>query len=407
MCQHATEPAAAPPAESEPFEITCNLCGRNADDHGDCEDCDGCNEDPCERCDRCEDCCDCATCDYGRRCHRVDPDTICEHCERCRDHCDCTFCDECGDYIGEDDYRCGECGGCEDCCDCNNRDDDEPAVEFFTSALRFHPCPKDRHERNPSKRHISCELEVDNAESDSGISNAVRSWKGSIVRDGSLSSMGFEICTAPAAGDVFCDQIERICGALNDSRADVNESCGYHVHVDARDFNFWDVRRLILVYAKIESALYDCVPQSRRTSQYCEPCAEKYLGALGNTPKLLKKGVVECLYPNLKYSTGRDRKSDYKNARGDKYQRARYNALNIHSWLYRGTVECRMAAGTCNADKVILWGILWAGILDYAKTATEATISKLPADPWDCLLTIAPTAEVREWLAARRAKFTK
>jgi hypothetical protein len=215
------------------------------------------------------------------------------------------------------------------------------------------------------------------------------------VEDGSLPSSGFEINSAPAFGDAFIRQIVEICAALNSEGAKVTEACGYHVHVDARDLSYLDVQRVIRLYAKIESALFSIVPPSRRTSHYCSPCGERYLNAV-NTGRIPDDKKIE-------YATYGSTCADH--CKRSKYHESRYAALNLHSWFFRGTLECRMAAGTAREDKVICWALLWANIIDWSKAHTDKDIEALPHDAWECLLSVAPTAEVREWLLDRRAKF--
>jgi Putative amidoligase enzyme len=161
---------------------------------------------------------------------------------------------------------------------------------------------------------------------------------------------------------------------------------------------FWDIRRLCKLYARVEPALFQCVSRGRRCSSYCQPCGQKYLDlARGRRPKeLFAKAVYEA-----------DGARRLRSLKTSKYNEARYAALNLHSWLYRGTVECRMHQGTTNARKVVLWGVLWAGLLDYVARAGEAAIDALPADPFGALLAVAPTGEVREHLRERRETFTR
>lgn len=390
--------------------------------------CEGCGVtqnpvDYCSECNKCQDCCDCWTCDCGRRSHTCEAGTDrCSSCELCMDHCECSECDNCGRRGHSDSlYICSECEQCEGhCCECSscegcgyrgtevNRnghcpscrgDDEECKVERFVSRLTFHACSKTEHKRNPSKRHISCELEIADVSDDCGISSAVRRHKGCIVEDGSLPDTGFEINTAPAAGDVFCDQIDDICAALVESDATVDSSCGYHVHVDARDFRFFEIRKLVILYARIEDALFAMTPKSRHGSSYCIPCGKRYLRDL-KPGKLCKKSVVETVYG----TSGRV----VREYRGSKYQSARYAALNLHSWFYRGTIECRMAAGTINANKVACWGMLWAGILDYVYKTPEKDVQALVDRNLlglEVLLSVCPTDEVREFVKERTAKF--
>lgn len=233
----------------------------------------------------------------------------------------------------------------------------------------------------------------------------VRKWGGGIVRDGSLPDSGFEITTAPANGDLFARQIEDICTALNDQNAEVSPKCGYHVHIDGRDYSCWDIRKLVLLYAKIESALFETVPKSRRDNHYFMQCADRFAVGLVHS-KDAKNHLLDNVYAEaVKGSTGRIRGQRVKQAKANKYGEYRYYALNLHSWFYRGTIECRLAAGTTNPRKIINWGLLWASILDYAAQHSEAAIRSL-GHGWPVLLKVAASDDVRAWLTSRKEKFT-
>lgn len=295
---------------------------------------------------------------------------------------------------------CGDCGQCDNHCECSNGKRHVALVDG-PAEPQFH-CGKPNAE-NPSSRYISCELEIASTKTSADVSHVVRKWAGAIVEDGSLPDSGFEINTAPASGEFFCQQIDEICAELRDADAEVTSACGYHVHIDARDFTHADVKKLITLYAKIESALYAMVPKGRRNNEYCEPCGEKYLSAIASA-RGGRKAVVSAVYPAIKSLDGMELESALEERKVEKYWHGRRNALNLHSWFFRGTIECRMGAGTTNPEKVKCWAILWAAILDAAKDASEADIDNLP-DGIDCLLAIAPSEPVKTFIQERTAKF--
>ncbi len=379
----ATESESAPRiacAEcSELHEAVCVYC-----DCGPC--CCGCapcanrfcgrnviREDRCERCARCPAHCGCATCTSCSS--RVDSDAYCGDCEQCHSCCECIHCARCGDAC---ESTCGDCDRCSDCCECS----EDRGVELTENPLTFHTPDRTQRKRNPSARHLSVEIEVAGlTHKDQGyrIDHVVDDWSASVVEDGSLPDEGFEINTAPAGGDLFVEQIQDFDAAFKHAGTKITNACGLHVHIDARDFSYYDIRRLVRVYARIEYALFDMVPGRRRTGTYSKPCGRIYLdaieGAAGLVPrghKMLKKSVFETLYP------GNSERS-YCSARRRKYESARYYALNLHSWLLRGTVECRLFNGTALADKIIPWGRMWAMILDWVATHTDTDAEALLA----------------------------
>lgn len=327
------------------------------------------------------------------------PDCDCYQCEGCNRWCNpdnpcerCYYCIGCAGTVSRD--FCSDCERCGECCECSQQESRIERIrpratpKFWTGK----PCAE-----NPSTRYISLEIEISGNEENTGTTyNVMSKWGGAIVDDGSLPDSGSEINTAPASGHKLIEQILDISDALSVEMAQTDKSCGLHVHADARDFSYYDIRRLILLWSKIESTLYEMIPPSRRGSSYCAPCAEKYLDAiLGSTaPKESKHNILRKLYG----------KPDTRDVRDDKYNGARYYALNLHSWLYRGTVECRLMSGGISRKKLQNWSILWAAIVDYAYRHTEREIAMLDVGR-ETLLAIAPSTACREWVKNRLEMF--
>lgn len=361
----------------------------------------------CWECGNCRGCCDCVVCVSCREVIDSRMESICGDCERCSSCCECRFCEGCNRNCTDD--TCGECGYCRArCCECSSG---ECRVELFENDLTFHPAKRNELKENPSRRYVSAEIEIDNVDEDAGIARVVNKWRGSIVEDGSLSDSGFEINTAPASGDKWVEQITEICKRLAASGASVTAACGLHVHIDARDLDYYAIRRLIRVYAAIEPALFDMCSPSRRTSRYCVPCGETYLhaahvnvlGAVGY--KDAKDRITSAVY-NLRavdrYSADR-----LKALKDQKYFEGRYHALNLHSWFHRGTVECRMFNGTANADKIVSWGMLWAQILDFCAARTEKDVgAELHGTPYEILQRIARLPRLQAFVDERTRTHT-
>lgn len=330
----------------------------------------------CKECRRCSSCCDCKVC---KKCNVNSPlETMCKLCNKCNKKwcCLCKVCYGCKIECG-DDY-CRNCERCNDCCLINKDCLDINRVPFYTSNNRpphFCKAPTlKEHIYNPTSRYIAAEIEVAKIRGHGRpIYNKVKEWGGAIVYDGTLPENGFEINTAPASGDVFVNQINDICKELKNQNAGINESCGLHIHIDARDLNYYDIRRLVRVYAAIENILFGMVPSDRHKSKYCQPCGERYLSAIeeGRLPyDKVKTDVIKSIYANDGSTKGMKHK---------KRQAAHYYALNLHSWFHRGTIECRMFNGTIDPVIINNWAIMWARIVDYAAKTDDDVIAKTMA----------------------------
>ena len=269
---------------------------------------------------------------------------------------------------------------------------DTPNPPTFHSSQTF--------KKNASQRFISVEIEVASTvnRSNAKTYEAVKALGGGIVHDGSLPCDGFEINTPPAQGDVFVEQITQICDALKQDGAKVTQSCGLHVHVDSRDMGFYDLRKLAFLYQKLEPALFSIVAPSRKLNHYCVPCGDKLVANLKNPGSFKQNKEQLCL--NV-YG----RAPDMTRIKRSKYDNARYSALNLHSYLYRGSIENRVFNGTTNATKIINWGILNAAMIDFACEASETEITALTTNPLQTLMLVAPDNEIKEWIVNRVRKF--
>lgn len=277
----------------------------------------------------------------------------------------------------------------------------------------LHPGRADLRE-NKSPRLVSVEIEVAGVNSDDGVSRAVGEWGGSIVDDGSLPDDGFEINTTPAGGDIFLRQIRNICAALRNSGAEVDDSCGLHVHADARDFCVYDVRRLVRVYAIVEDALFEACDPDRRHSNYCNPCGQDLLERLDVAQydsSTVRYNMLMTIYSDLQIwaSKGPRRTHNADNIREKKqfkYAESRYRALNLHSWYHRGSIELRTSHGLVDAEEICSWGMLWAAVMDYALRASEKDVDRLQmSSSRHALLHIAASERLTQFLHQRWKRY--
>ena len=418
----------------------CDDCGTtNPSDHpqcGTCDKCDSCcnctlcqrceeNISPddtiCPQCNYCESCCDnrgrCWNCDGCDRRYDTDTDYSCSECNECESCCECHSCEHCGErYRHNSSSFCTRCDRCDGCCNCSDEDNSGVLTD---GTLTFHAARKTEHARNPSKRYISLELEVcgDDGSGWEYVKPVAERWNDAIVEDGSLPDSGYEINSNPSSGDVFLRHIEELCSGLNLASARVDRSCGMHCHIAAPDYSYFDLFKLCRLYSTIETALFSLVSSSRRNgNRYAERCADRYTFTHYAT---FKVDLIRALYgedaltihtsydskkkPYTSFHRGKNRLSN----KTSKYDSARYYALNIHSFFYRGTIEFRHHQGTTLASKATGWGMVCAAIVDAASRLTIAQIDSLPSNPFERLLAILPNDALREWAKTRRDELTK
>lgn len=392
--------------DQETLALTCPTCEQSIDD---CE-CVTCGnsrcgaqvESVCSRCEQCDDCCECSTCDACNE--RVE--SVCSRCDCCDSCCECYCCDHCGARVPGDDF-CGECDRCTSCCSCNSS-----SVDTFDGHLAFHSSKPTQFKLNPSRRFIALEVEVARGDS-SDMRSTLRHWGDSLVEDGSLPEEGWELNLNPSNGDQFLTHTREIAAALSEANARADTSCGMHCHVDARDFGWFDLFKLCRLYGKVEDGLFSLCSRSRQSNHYCMKCAETYSF---EDYKTFKRDLIRKLYGwtpgKLKPCTcyGKTHRGAHKNGnyrgfqeRDEKYNGARYHALNLHSFFYRQTVEFRHHHGTVDAKKMQGWGMVCASVMDSASRMTLAEIDALPTDGFSALLRIL-SPSLREWVTIRAAE---
>jgi Putative amidoligase enzyme len=155
-------------------------------------------------------------------------------------------------------------------------------------------------------------------------------WK--VVTDGSLVGNGFEVVSPPLTGDAGQEQVTKVCAVLNQIGANVNRSCGLHVHVDAGSMSAAALRRLAVIYIENENIIDSLMPMSRRAAN------NRWCGSLRNT------NMVRLAQARNAQEVA------YAINHGDRYVK-----LNYTAFLRHGTVEFRHHSGTVDADKINKW----------------------------------------------------
>jgi hypothetical protein len=204
----------------------------------------------------------------------------------------------------------------------------------------------------------------------------------------------------PFQGDAFFLGMLELAEKLYISGAEVNKTCALHTHVGGSDLSYWEIRRLLRVYAQIESEIYDylILPYRRddpTVVHYCQmltrphaPCDRcerfdsQYPGArtpyrsiqrtmieleAAKSTAELKAGVLKMLY-NLPDATKRF--EEFQTRKGGRYEWCRYVGMNLHAWQYRGTIEFRMKEATTDLEELIAWP-MWCGWFVHAVTTMK------------------------------------
>ena len=166
----------------------------------------------------------------------------------------------------------------------------------------------------------------------------------------------------------------------------VNNTCGYHVHVDAANLNVIDLYGLLVIWEKIKP-FFGHLYADRLSNPTCKPISQ-----LPSYKALMKKGeklfgiakTTQDITSGLKYifgsllyglvppvamdlETQREWSRQWNQHMSQRrHDRCRYVDLNIHSYFYRKTIEWRIMGGTTNTDVLIGWPLLCGNMLTLA-----------------------------------------
>lgn len=202
--------------------------------------------------------------------------------------------------------------------------------------------------------YLSCEDTYDTYEIEDYES---RTWK--ILRDGSLIPERKQDGRTVGASDEYKVELvtpilyyysdmlllQDLVRKLRKSGARVNNSCGFHIHVGAENFDAKHLRILCnLIYSK-QNILERAVKVIESRKRYCNLLSENFIEELNKKkPKTMEK------FANIWYGFNTAARG-YGSYRTNKYHASRYVILNLHNLLSgrMSTVEFRIFNSTLHA----------------------------------------------------------
>lgn len=332
-------------------------------------------------------------------------------------------------------HFCQACGECNSICVCKKR----AGIGTFKVPHAKDACIGNSSMFIGSKRAIGLELEL----SDWG-SWRVREKESysldehthyTIDHDGSVRPSQLEAVFKPLAGDQqIINGLNLIARKVWDCNCTVNETCGYHVHVDARDFSWADIQKLMFFWFKLENdnSLWKLAGRGPTTfsDKWTSWWNNRTTKKISTNLKTFKAQIIKMLYNvdtesykdhlvkikqsedymytynrTVAYNKIHDKKTplpkpaDYifdlkehkrlKANRGwNRAVKSRYLNLNIHSWLFRGTVEYRLGAGTVNTDDIRLWPLFCLWLTEAVSRTSLSIIIRECKKPDDLIKTI-------------------
>jgi hypothetical protein len=174
-------------------------------------------------------------------------------------------------------------------------------------------------------------------------------WK--IVSDGSVQGPNaFELVSPVLQGYQGLEDLARACRALKICGAQVNNSCGLHVHFGARDMSIEHLRQVVRNYLVLEPTIDTLMPTGRRANNngYCQGLLQ------GRT-------LAEAERQILAATTAQELATAANTG-------SRYRKVNMQSFFTHGTVEFRQHSGSTDFEKISFWVKLLHNLIDYSAT---------------------------------------
>ena len=154
---------------------------------------------------------------------------------------------------------------------------------------------------------------------------------------------GYDSCEVVSPILHNLNSLKKVCDVINEAGAQVNKSCGLHVHFGAKDFTVAQWSRIIRNYAALEAIIDSFMPMSRRggNNHYCK--------SIQNAARHLEAYPASDMY-------------DIRDA----FNNDRYHKVNVMSYTSHKTIEFRHHSGTTDFTKIENWINFLRGLLEYS-----------------------------------------
>lgn len=237
---------------------------------------------------------------------------------------------------------------------------------------------------------IECMASMSQFESSDLLSrNGFADWR--VVRDGSLNIGGREVISPILRGEEGLDSLKSIMDLLRDNGHTVDDKCGLHVHIGARDLSTAQLRNVAHRFLSAEPHFDSIVPPSRRMNRYCQSNLARMNSSDWSALRSARNvgGLARAMNGGLS---------------PQHYNQFRYYKLNFQSYSLHGTVEFREHSGTIESQKACAWVRLIAGfVADSASHTMEADRAVMS---WETFIGFAAESD-RAFLTSRRDYFAQ
>ena len=170
-----------------------------------------------------------------------------------------------------------------------------------------------------------------------------------MLTDASLHG-GFcrEVVSPAFTSEAGFNEVYNLASTFTTMGVKVNNSCGFHCHLDVADLVPKQVARILQFYRVYEAEIDKLHQSSRRGN------AQYYTGTLNNTKfRAIDPEQVNSMNDILSHFNG---------------DHDRYYKVNVQAYLRHGTIEFRQHGATIDPVKIINWVKFCTRIVEYAKS---------------------------------------
>ena len=249
-------------------------------------------------------------------------------------------CESCGDEIHNDYVMYSDHMDAYYCEGCYPGDGEDVDLDNYcgTNIPASHSAEGDTFSINKFERLVGVEIETiaDEEPNDLHPESFRRSYDGSIEGE-----HGCEYISKPMNGDQLFHEIDAMGDYLWNEEYHMNRTCGLHIHIDARDLFYKELKGIMLVVKSFEDTIFSMLPNSRSKTNWCKklPISKQNIMQMHSDSDFIASWYDYCgEYPSM-----------------DKYNDSRYHGLNLHARVYLGTIEFRYHSGTNNKTKIKNW----------------------------------------------------
>ncbi len=164
------------------------------------------------------------------------------------------------------------------------------------------------------------------------------------------------------------EDLQEVVRQLRHAGAFVNQSCGIHIHVDAKPHTPQTLKNLVNLMAQKEDILYKSLKIAPERLRYCQKVNEHLIAVINKKKPKTLEALADVWYAD---STG---------SRNAHYNESRYRGLNLHATFTKGTIEFRLFNYTTHAGEIKSYIQFCHAVSHQALTQKKASCKRSVSD---------------------------